>query len=85
MEGPVYPPKFAARAVELLIPDAPARARINQITFDELVYGRCEDHARQYFSSVIDELGRRGCDAVALSWTEFPLLIAQRDSIPGIR
>lgn len=80
MEGPVYPPKFAAHGVEHVIPDALAREQINQIIFDELVYGRFEDRAREYFSGLINELNRRGCDAVALSCTEIPLLVTDRDS-----
>jgi aspartate racemase len=80
MEGPVYPPKFAAQGVGHLIPGAPDRERINQIIFDELVYGRFETHAREYFSELIERLRRRGCDAVALSCTEIPLLVGDRDS-----
>lgn len=80
MEGPVYPPKLAAVGIQHEIPEPSQRARINQIIFDELVYGRFEDSARTYFRAVIDALGKRGCDAVALSCTEIPLLIADKDS-----
>lgn len=80
MEGPVYPPKFAARGIAHEIPGRAERDRINAIIFDELVYGRFEQAARNYFSSMISALKDRGCDAVALSCTEIPLLIAQSDS-----
>lgn len=80
MEGPVYPPKFAARGIDHVIPDERACERINQIIFDELVNARFERSSREYFVSVINNLKSRGCDAVALSCTEIPLLIEQSDS-----
>jgi len=80
MEGPVYPKKLAAAGIEHEIPDAATRERINRHTFDELVYGRFEDATRDYFVGVIAESKVRGCDAVALSCTEFPLLVPPEDS-----
>jgi aspartate racemase len=79
MEGPVYPAKLQARGIAHDIPDAATRERINQLTFDELVYGRFEDETRKYFAGVITEFARRGAQAVALSCTEFPLLIGDAD------
>lgn len=80
MEGPVYPPKLRAAGLAHEVPDAAARQRINRHTFEELVYGRFEDATRDYFVSVIREGQTRGCDAVALSCTEFPLLVSPADS-----
>ena len=80
MEGPVYPPKFAAHGIAHVVPDAEARVRINQIIFDELVNGRFEKTSREYFVGVINGLTSQGCDAVALSCTEIPLLLTQNDS-----
>jgi aspartate racemase len=80
MEGPVYPPRLAAHGMTHEIPAAPERARINEIIFDELVYGRFLDSSRRYFQGVIRELGERGCEAVILGCTEIPLLINEADS-----
>jgi aspartate racemase len=80
MEGPVYPSKLAERGIAHEIPHREQRDRINQIIFDELVYGRFEESARAYFRGVISDLEHRGCDAVALSCTEIPLLISPGDS-----
>lgn len=80
MEGPVYRKRFHDRGLGHLIPDREDRERINQIIFDELVYGRLEDHARAEFVAIIAKLKRQGCDAVALSCTEIPLLIEDRNS-----
>ncbi len=80
MEGPVYPPKLTAAGLAHEIPSAEDRERINRIIFEELVYGRYEDPARRFFQAVIAKLKDRGCDAIALSCTEIPLLIGEQDS-----
>jgi aspartate racemase len=85
MEGPVYPPKLAARGIAYEIPESDDRERINSIIFNELVCGRFEEKSRRYFQGVIEALGARGCDAVILGCTEIPLLIAEADSpLPAI-
>jgi aspartate racemase len=80
MEGPVYPPKFSAVGIAHELPSPDDRERINRIIFDDLVYGRFEEPARQFFREAIMRLKNRGCDAVALSCTEIPLLISEKDS-----
>ncbi|HEY1252303.1 MAG TPA: amino acid racemase [Thermoanaerobaculia bacterium] len=80
MEGPVYPPKLAARNIAFETPSPDVRERINAIIFDELVNGRFEEPARSSLRGVIEEGRRRGCDAVALSCTELPILIGEADS-----
>jgi aspartate racemase len=80
MEGPVYPKPLHDRGVGHMIPDSDDRERINQIIFDELVYGRLENPARAEFVRIIAKLKQQGCDAVALSCTEIPLLIDDGDS-----
>ena len=80
MEGPVYPPKFAAAGLEHEIPPPNDREKINRIVFEELVDGRFEESSRRQFQAIIAKLKERGCDAVALSCTEIPLLISQKDS-----
>jgi aspartate racemase len=80
MEGPVYAKRFRDAGLGHLIPERDDRERINQIIFEELVYGRLEDRARGEFVRIIAKLKQQGCDAVALSCTEIPLLIDDRNS-----
>jgi aspartate racemase len=80
MEGPVYPPKLEAKGISRVIPDAKTRERINEIIFDELVYGKFEKPARSYFVEVIEKYKAQGCEAVILGCTEIPLLITDKDS-----
>lgn len=80
MEGPVYPPKFGEAGIELRLPSAKARAAINRIIFEELVYGRFLPESLAYFQQVIECFKDQGCQAVALSCTEIPLLINDSNS-----
>jgi aspartate racemase len=75
MEGGVYPPALAARGLEWRIPEPGERRRINEIIFEELVYGRFEDAARLEFHEILARMGTEGCDAAVLGCTEIPLLI----------
>ena len=85
MEGPVYGVKLARWGIPYEIPDAGDRERIDNIIFDELVYGRLEPSSKRYFQSVIEALGARACDAVVLGCTEIPLLLTEGESpLPAI-
>lgn len=80
MEGPVYPAKLAAAGIAREIPPDADRAVVDRTIFDELVYGRFEEPARERFRAIIRRLAARGCDAVVLGCTEIPLLVSQEDS-----
>jgi len=67
MEGPVYPSRLGAVAIEHRVPSAAQRERINQIIYDELVRARFMPASLAYFQEVIRDLARDGCDAAALA------------------
>jgi len=75
MEGPVYREALKAAGIELRVPSAEQRVRINQIIFDELVNGQFLPRSLAYFIGVIRGLKDEGCDAVVLGCTEIPLLV----------
>jgi aspartate racemase len=81
MEGPVYPESLRAAGIEHRIPGPSQRDKINHLIFDELVRGQFFPESRAYFAEVIQNLKQDGCDAVALSCTEIPLLVTP-DSSP---
>lgn len=76
MESDLYPRALARYGLSAVVPDEDDRADVQQITFDELVHGVFTDVARQRFVDIISSLQDRGCDAVALVCTEFPLLVS---------
>lgn len=80
MESSVYRSVFQNLGLEYAVPIREERIRINDIIFNELVYGKFLESSRNYFCMVIKRMKRQGCNAVALSCTEIPLLIRPEDS-----
>jgi aspartate racemase len=64
----------------LVRPEPAERQEINRIIFEELVYGVLKPEAVAYFQGVIGRMKEQGCDAVALSCTEIPLLMNDENS-----
>jgi len=75
MEGTVYPAAFGRHDIEQRVPTPEDRTLVDRVIFAELTQGRLEDSSRAAFVRIIAGLRAIGCDAVALSCTEIPLLI----------
>lgn len=75
MEGPVYRNAFARAGIDMTAPPEADRAHLNAIIFDELCQGVFSEAARAAVIGMIARLKAAGCDCVALSCTELPLLI----------
>jgi aspartate racemase len=75
MEGPVYPAAFARHGIAMRTPAPRDRALVDDVIFGELTQGRLVDSSRVEYVRIIGGLKQEGCDAVALSCTEIPLLI----------
>jgi aspartate racemase len=80
MEGPVYPVVLIERKISFCIPAEEQRFKINDIIFNELVYGIINEASKEYFLNVIDELRSEGCDSVVLGCTEIPLIVLPGES-----
>ncbi|MDT3667508.1 aspartate/glutamate racemase [Cronobacter dublinensis] len=65
--------------VQTLIPDEPARARINQIIFDELCLGKTTAESKRYYQQQIDTLAADGAQGVIFGCTEISLLLGAQD------
>jgi aspartate racemase len=75
MEGPTYRGAFARHGVAMRTPSERDRALVDQVIFLELCQGVVAEASRMQFVRIIEQLRRDGCDAIALSCTEIPLLI----------
>lgn len=75
MDGPVYPTAFARAGIAMRVPPPGDRALVDRVIFGELCQGVLSDASRAEYVRIIRELKERGCDAVALSCTEIPLLV----------
>jgi aspartate racemase len=73
VESDVYPENYVR-------PPADERAECNRIIFEELVNDIFKPESVAYFQGVIARLKEQGCDAVALSCTEIPLIISDANS-----
>ncbi len=80
MESQVYPSRLEPLGIGWTIPSEEEREKINEIIFNELVYGRFLDESRRYLEGVIERLKAQGCDAVVLGCTELPLIISDETS-----
>lgn len=80
MTGPVYPDAFEKFQLAYLIPDKPAREKIDAIIFNELVYGEIKQNSKKYFLEQILEARDNGCDSVVLGCTEIPLIVLPDES-----
>lgn len=79
MEGKVYPKVLSNHGMEAVIPEVQERERINTFIFKELVKGTLESSTKEYFRSMVTELGNSGCDGVVMACTEIPLILRQED------
>jgi len=75
MAGPVYPAAFARAGLDMRRPAAEDLGIIDDVIFGELCQGVIRDESRAEYLRIIHDLKRSGCDAVALSCTEIPLLV----------
>lgn len=84
METSFYREKLEQKGIQVLLPTAAERKKINQIIFDELCANVFTDSSRQQYVAIIERLAKKeGAEGVILGCTEIPLLIKQSDvSIP---
>ncbi|MBS0385433.1 MAG: amino acid racemase [Proteobacteria bacterium] len=75
MQGPSYPAAFKRHGLDMRTPSAADQELINKVIFEELCQGILTDASRSAYVAIIEKLKSAGCDAVALSCTEIPLLI----------
>jgi aspartate racemase len=75
MAGPAYPAAFKRAGVGLRSPEPEERALVDRVIFDELCQGIISETSRADYVRIIARMKRDGCDGVALSCTEIPLLI----------
>jgi aspartate racemase len=80
MEGSVYSDILEERNISFCVPVAEQRVKINDIIFNELVYGITNKGSKKYLLDVINEFRSAGCDSVVLGCTEIPLIVTPKDS-----
>jgi aspartate racemase len=79
MEQDFYVNRLSHHGLEILLPAADERQRLNAIIYDELCLGVVRDESRAYYLEVIDRLVAAGAEGVVLGCTEIELLVDQSD------
>ena len=80
MEQDFYKEKILEKGIEVLIPDAEARANVNRVIYEELCLGGIKPESRRFFQSVMAGLSERGAQGIILGCTEIALLVGPKDS-----
>jgi aspartate racemase len=81
MEEEFYVGRLRDRhGLEVLVPGAEERRRVNDIIFGELCVGVIDAGSRDFYRGVIADLVTRGAEGVILGCTEIGLLIAPADA-----
>jgi aspartate racemase len=81
MEGDFYVGRLRERhGLEVLVPDAEARALVHRVIYEELCVGRVEPASRAAYRRVMAALADRGAEAILLGCTEIDLLVGPADA-----
>lgn len=80
MEGSTYQTLLGIKGVKVIAPEPADAQMIDDIIFDELVYGVVNPESRKKWQAAIDRLAKRGAQGVILAATEAPLLLAAADT-----
>ena len=80
MEQPFLIDHLRQRGLDILVPDADARADVHRIIFDELCQGEVRNVSRETYQRIIQQLAADGAQAVILGCTEICLLLDPNDA-----
>ncbi|GAA5117812.1 aspartate/glutamate racemase family protein [Pseudonocardia adelaidensis] len=79
LEDGFYAERLARQGVDVVVPGAPARARLEEIIFGELTVGEVRPESQATLRATADSLAANGADAVALACTELELALTEAE------
>ena len=79
MEQAFYRERLEAAGIEVVTPDAPQRAEVHRVIYEELCQGRIEESSRGEYVRVVQALVEQGAEGVILGCTEIGLLLRAQD------
>ncbi|MBZ9749993.1 aspartate/glutamate racemase family protein [Deinococcus sp. HMF7604] len=81
MEQPFYKDRLREKfGIETLVPEAPQRAEVHRVIFDELCRNDIRADSRERYRAVMADLAAQGAQGIILGCTEIPLLVGPEDS-----
>ena len=79
MEMDFYKERLKKFQLEVIVPNQSDRKIINDTIFNELVHGIINEHSKEKFIAIAQDLVKQGCEGIILGCTEIGLLIKQDD------
>ena len=80
MEQPFLRERLAGHGLTVLVPEAPDRAVVHRVIYEELCVGVVSDESRRAYREIIGRLVAAGAEGIILGCTEIELLVDQTDS-----
>ncbi|MFJ8476232.1 aspartate/glutamate racemase family protein [Kitasatospora sp. NPDC094011] len=80
MEQDFYRGRLATHGLDVLVPDAPSRALVHQVIYQELCLGVVREESRATYRRIILDLVAAGAEGIILGCTEIELLVRPEDS-----
>ncbi len=76
----LYPERFGARGIDVVVPEAEDAAEVHRIIYAELVRGEVLESSRDALLAVVGRLVAAGVQAVILGCTELGMILAPEQS-----
>ncbi len=81
MEQPFYKNRLEEKfGIDVIVPEEQERKTVHEIIYGELCLGRVWQESKAEFLRIIDNLEKKGAEAVILGCTEIALLVGQADA-----
>jgi len=80
MNSSTFQTHLGLRGIKVLTPPAEQGRIINDIIFNELIYGRIKPESRSAVLMTLSELSARGCEAVIIASSEAPIMVSRETS-----
>jgi len=81
MEEEFYKGRLSQKyGLSVIVPNAQEREIVHRVIYDELVVGKIQQHSKEQYIGIIEQMVSLGAEGVILGCTEIGLLVHQKDS-----
>ena len=81
MEEEFYKGRLSQKyGLSVIVPNAQEREIVHRVIYDELVVGKIQQHSKEQYIGIIEQMVSLGAEGVILGCTEIGLLVHQEDS-----
>ena len=81
MEEEFYKGRLSQKyGLSVIVPNAQEREIVHRVIYDELVVGKIQQHSKEQYIGIIEQMVSQGAEGAILGCTEIGLLVHQKDS-----